>query len=128
APLDVITSGSMRRIPVIVGATHDEQRRSPLATTGFPATRESYDRYLADAFGGLAPLVAAEYPPGAFEDPAYAAGAAASDSGVPNGIGVCPMLVELGGALAKTTDTFAYELHDPQASVVTDFPGFQAGS
>jgi para-nitrobenzyl esterase len=129
APMDVIQSGDLRRIPVIVGATHDEQRRSPLATTGFPGTQEGYQKYLADTFGTLAPLVASHYPPGAFKDPAYAAGAAASDSGVPNGIGVCPMLVELGSALAKVTTTFAYELNDPQASANSrDEPGFQPGS
>jgi para-nitrobenzyl esterase len=128
APMQVIQAGEMTRIPVMVGATHDEQRRSPLATTGFPATRESFDKYLNEAFGPIAPLVAAEYSPSDFKDPAYAAGAAASDSGIPNGIGVCPMLLELGAALSKTTQTFAYELNDPQGSTVSGFPGFEAGS
>jgi para-nitrobenzyl esterase len=128
APMQAIAAGEMMRIPVIVGATHDEQRRNPLATTGFPAPQETYTKYLTTAFGPLAPLVAAEYPPKAFADPAYAAGAAASDSGIPNGIGVCPMLVELGAALSKVTTTFAYELNDPQGSVIQGFPGFEAGS
>jgi para-nitrobenzyl esterase len=128
APMDVIRSGSMRKIPVIVGATHDEQRSGPLNVTGFPATAESFNKYLAGAFGPLAPLVAAQYPLDKFADPAYAAGAAASDSGIPNGIGVCPMLVELGSALAKITQTFAYELNDPRASTVSNFPAFEAGS
>lgn len=128
APLEAIEAGDMERIPVIVGATHDEQRRNPIATTGFPATQESYEKYLTSTFGPIAPLVAAQYPPKAFDDPAYAAGAAASDSGIPNGIGVCPMLVELGAALTKVTKTFAYELNDPQGSVIADTPGFQAGS
>ena len=118
----------MERIPVIVGANHDEQKRNPVQTTGFPATAQTYDKYLKDAFGPLAPLVAAEYPPSAFSDPAYAAGAAASDSGIPNGIGVCPMLTELGGALAKATQTFAYELNDPRGSGMPDANGFELGS
>jgi para-nitrobenzyl esterase len=128
APMDVIASGEMRRIPVIVGATRDEQRRNPLATTGFPATEESYQKYLSTAFGQLAPAVSAEYPAKAFPDPAYAAGAAASDSGIPNGIGVCPMLIDLGAALSRITPTFAYELADPQGSVIQGFPGFEPGS
>jgi para-nitrobenzyl esterase len=128
APIQAIEQGESERIPVIVGVTHDEQRRNPVATVGFPGTAQSYEKYLTTTFGPLAPLVATEYPAKAFADPAYAAGAAASDSGVPNGIGVCPMLVELGGALAKHTKTFAYELNDPQGSVVTDPPGFEAGS
>jgi para-nitrobenzyl esterase len=128
APMQVIESGEMQPIPVIVGATHDEQKRNPLATTGFPATEQSYEKYLTTTFGQLAPLVAAEYPSKAFADPAYAAGAAASDSGIPNGIGVCPMLAELGSTLSKATKTFAYELNDPQGSVIQGFPGFEVGS
>ena len=128
APIDVMRAGDMPRIPVIVGATRDEQRRSPIATTGFPATPEGFQKYLTNMFGTLAPLVAAKYPPSAFKDPAYAAGAAASDSGVPNGIGVCPMLVELGGVLARTTTTFAYELADPHGSGGPDKTGFEPGS
>lgn len=128
APITVIESGQMERIPVIVGSTHDEQRRNPIATTGFPATEQSYQKYLSTVFGPIAPLVASEYPPNAFADPAYAAGAAASDSGIPNGIGVCPMLAELGGALSKVTKTFVYELDDPHGSGMPDSAGFEPGS
>lgn len=128
APIDVIESGEMERIPVIVGANHDEQKHNPVETTGFPATEQSYQKYLKNAYGPLEPLVAYEYPPNAFADPAYAAGAAASDSGVPNGIGFCPMLPELGGALAKVTQTFAYELNDPRGSGTPDSAGFELGS
>ena len=128
APMEAIESGETDRIPVIVGANHDEQKRSPVETTGFPATEQDFQKYLKNAFGPLASLVAGEYPPGAFADPAYAAGAAASDSGIPNGIGFCPMLMELGGALAKVTQTFAYELDDPRGSGVPDSTGFELGS
>ena len=92
----------------------------PLNVTGFPATAETFNKYLAGAFGPLAPLVAAQYPLDKVADPAYAAGAAASDSGIPNGIGVCPMLVELGSALAKATDApgrgwhWGAEAHHPE--------------
>lgn len=51
-----------------------------------------------------------------------------SDSGIPNGIGVCPMLAELGSALSKVTTTLVYELDDPHGSVAQGFPGFEAGS
>jgi len=130
APIDVITSGEMRDRPVIVGAQHDELRSAPLATTGFPATVASYQTYLTNAFGPLASLVAAQYPPGAYSDPVYAAGAAASDSGIPSGIGVCPMLVELGDALSKVTKTFAYEMNDPNGGALAANlpPGFEVGS
>jgi para-nitrobenzyl esterase len=128
APIEAIESGELERIPVIVGANHDEQRRSPLETVGFPATEQSYHKYLTDAFGPLGPLVALQYPSAAFVDPSYAAGAVASDSGVPNGIGVCPMLVELARALAKFNQTFAYELSDPHGSGVADSAGFEPGS
>lgn len=87
APIDLIEAGELLRIPVIVGANHDEQKHNPVETTGFPATAETYDKYLKNTFGPLAPVVAEEYPAREFSDPAYAAGAAASDSGVPNGIG-----------------------------------------
>jgi para-nitrobenzyl esterase len=130
APIDVISSGEMRDLPVIVGAQHDELRSAPLATTGFPATVASYQQYLTNAFGPLASLVAAQYPPGAYADPVYAAGAAASDSGIPSGIGVCPMLIELGDALSRVTRTFAYEMNDPAGGALAANlpPGFVVGS
>jgi para-nitrobenzyl esterase len=128
APIDLIEVGDFVHIPVIVGANHDEQKHSPVETTGFPATAETYDKYLKTTFGPLAPLVAAEYPSREFSDPAYAAGAAASDSGVPNGIGFCPMLSELGGALSKMTHTYTYELDDPRGSGAPDSAGFEFGS
>ncbi len=128
APIEVIESGQMERIPVIVGANHDEQKHNPVEAMGFPGTEQSYQKYLKSSYGPLAPLIAAEYPPTAFANPDYAAGAAASDSGSPNGIGVCPMLTELGGALAKVTQTFAYELNDPHGSGVPDSAEFELGS
>ena len=36
--------------------------------------------------------------------------------------------MELGGALAKVTQTFAYELNDPRGSGVPDATGFELGS
>ena len=38
------------------------------------------------------------------------------------------MLTELGGALAKATQTFAYELNDPRGSGMPDPNGFELGS
>src|SRR5581483_7462222 len=128
APIELIESGDLQRIPVMVGANHDEQKHNGVATTGFPGTPGNYDKYLKNTFGPLAPVVAAEYPASAFPEPAYAAGAAASDSGIPNGIGFCPMLTELGGAFAKVTQTFAYELNDPRGSGIPDSSGFELGS
>jgi para-nitrobenzyl esterase len=116
-------------VPVIIGANHDEQRKGVIGTTGLPGTVQGYQQYLNNAFGASAPLVAAQYPLAAFSDPAYAAGAAASDSGVPSGIGVCPMLVELGGALSRVTQVWEYELDDPDAGAAGPVPaGFQVGS
>src|SRR4029450_2938787 len=58
-----------------------------------------------------------------------AAGAAASDSGAPSGIGVCPMLFEQADALAGVTATYAYELNDPNAGRLGAVPaGFEVGS
>jgi para-nitrobenzyl esterase len=128
APIEAIASGAAIRIPVMVGANHDEQRRNPLSITGFPATRATYEKYLTTTFGPLGSVIGAEYAADTFPDPAYAAGAIASDSGIPNGIGVCPMLAELGSALSKVTTTFVYELDDPHGSVAQGFPGFEAGS
>jgi para-nitrobenzyl esterase len=116
-------------VPVMIGANHDETRSSVLATTGFPATVQTYQQYLNNSFGALAALVATEYPLGAYSDPAYAAGAASSDSGFPSGIGVCPMLVEQANALARVTKTWAYELNDPNAGALSAVPpGFEVGS
>ncbi|HTO98406.1 MAG TPA: carboxylesterase family protein [Myxococcales bacterium] len=128
-PLQAFASGELDEIPVIVGAQHDELRSSPIATTGFPATLDGYQTYLANAFGVLAPLVAAQYPAAAFADPVYAAGAAASDSGIPSGIGVCPMLMEQGTVLSRVTRTFAYEMNDPTGGALSAVPaGFVVGS
>ena len=116
-------------MPVLLGSVHDETRSSVLGTTGFPGTIGGYQQYLNNSFGASAALVAAEYPPGAYSDPAYAAGAAASDSGFPSGIGVCPMLVEQANALSRVTKVFAYELNDPDAGALAAVPGgFQVGS
>ena len=129
-PIQAFLSGDFEEIPTVVGAVHDEQRSAPLATTGFPATIQGYQTYLNNAFGALAPLVAAQYPPAAFADPEYAAGAAASDSGIPSGIGVCPMLIEQGNALKKVTRTFAFEMSDPNGGALFGSfpPGFEVGS
>jgi len=127
-PIDAIPE-TKQMVPVIVGANHDETRSSVIATTGFPGTAQGYTNYLNNSFGANAPLVAAQYPLSAYSDPAYAAGAASSDSGFPSGIGVCPMLVELGAALAQVTKTYAYELNDPDAGALSAVPaGFQVGS
>jgi len=129
-PIQAFAAGDLDEIPTVVGAQHDELRSAPLATTGFPATVQGYQTYLSNAFGVLAPLVAAQYPAAAFADPAYAAGAAASDSGIPSGIGVCPMLIEQGNALMKVTRTFAYEMNDPTGgALAASLPaGFEIGS
>jgi para-nitrobenzyl esterase len=128
-PIQAIAAGDVDQIPVIVGAQHDELRSSPIATVGFPGTLLGYQTYMTNAFGALAPLVSAQYPAGAFSDPVYAAGAAASDSGIPSGIGVCPMLIEQGRALGNVTRTFAYEMDDPTGGALAAVPaGFEVGS
>jgi para-nitrobenzyl esterase len=127
-PIDAIPE-TKHMVPVMLGGSHDESRRAPLPITGFPATVDSYKRYLTLSFGANASLVAAQYPASAYPDPAYAAGAVASDSGFPSGIGVCPVLVELADALAKVTKTYAWELNDPDGGVNGALtPGFQVGS
>jgi para-nitrobenzyl esterase len=129
-PIFAFAAGDLDEVPTIVGAQHDEQRSAPLATTGFPATLAGYNTYLSNAFGVLAPMVAAQYPASAYADPVYAAGAAASDSGIPSGIGVCPMLVEQGDVLGKVTRAFAYEMDDPSGgALAASLPaGFEIGS
>ncbi len=127
-PIDAIPE-TEHMVPVLVGAVHDETKAAPVATTGFPGTEAGYLKYLTNAFGAAAPLVAAQYPVGDFGDPAYAAGAAASDSGYPSGIGVCPMLLELGDALSRVTKTYAWEMNDPNGGSLGAVPaGFQVGS
>jgi carboxylesterase type B len=118
-------------VPVMIGAVHDETRSSVLPTTGFPGTMQGYQQFMSNAFGASAPLVEAQYPPAAFSDPAYAAGAATSDSGYPSGIGVCPVLVEKVAALSRITKVYAYELNDPTGGINSSAaqpPGFVVGS
>jgi carboxylesterase type B len=129
-PIFAFAAGDLDDVPTIVGAQHDEQRSAPLATTGFPGSLTGYTTYLNNAFGVLGPIVATQYPAAAFSDPAYAAGAASSDSGIPSGIGVCPMLVEQGDVLGKVTRTFAYEMDDPTGGALAASlpPAFEVGS
>jgi carboxylesterase type B len=128
-PFRAMASGRIANVPVIVGANHDEQKGSAVGTTGFPGSLTGYQTYLNTTFGALAPLVAAKYPPGSYSDPAYAAGAAVTDSGAPSGIGVCPMLFAQADALAPNVPTYAYELDDPNAGRLGAPPaGFIVGS
>ncbi len=128
-PIQAFAQGDLDEIPVILGAQHDELRSAPIATTGFPGTLSGYQTYMANAFGPLASIVSARYPASAYSDPVYAAGAAASDSGIPSGIGVCPMLIEQGNVLGKVTRTFAYEMNDPAGGALSAVPaGFVVGS
>jgi para-nitrobenzyl esterase len=128
-PFRAMASGRIAEVPVIVGANHDEQKGGGLATTGFPGSVTGYETYLDTTFGLLAPLVMAKYPAADYSDPAYAAGAAVTDSGAPSGIGVCPMLFAQADALAGNTPTYAYELDDPNGGRLGAFPaGFEVGS
>ena len=77
-------------VPVIVGANRDETRSSGIAATGFPGTSARYTTYLNNSFGANASQVAQHYPLSNYSDPAYAAGAASSDSGFPAGSGCAP--------------------------------------
>jgi hypothetical protein len=45
-PIELIESGELQRIPVIVGANHDEQKHNPVETTGFPATAETCSHWI----------------------------------------------------------------------------------
>lgn len=128
-PFAAMAAGNIARVPVIVGANHDEQKSAAVKTTGFPGSVAGYQTYLSATYGTLAPLVAAEYTTANFTDPSYAAGAATTDSGGTSGIGFCPMLFSLGDALARHTTTFAYELNDPNAGALSAVPpGFMVGS
>src|SRR5579871_841103 len=128
-PFQAMASGAIAHVPVIVGANHDEQKGSGIATVGFPGTVAGYQSYLSTTFGLLAPLVQNEYPVGNYADPAYAAGAAVTDSGAPSGIGLCPMLFAQADALGANVPTYAYELDDPNAGRLGAVPaGFLVGS
>jgi para-nitrobenzyl esterase len=54
-PGDALAAGEFARVPVVAGATRDEQ-------AGTPVTAEQYPELLATAFGADAPAIEAEYP------------------------------------------------------------------
>jgi len=133
---DAIRSRHIAKVPVLLGVSHDELRSFPLPTTGFPGTVDGYHNFMTATFGTLASIVEAMYPVTSYSAPAYAAGAALSDSGaalsdlgIPSGIGVCSMLFEQADPLSEVTPTYAYEFDDPNASGGGAIPaGFVPGS
>ncbi|WP_132124833.1 carboxylesterase/lipase family protein [Actinocrispum wychmicini] len=108
SPDKALAAGRYNRVPVISGTNRNEER---LQAVFFPPPFDEtqYQRLLAGAFGGQAPLVAAKYQSAQLGSPALAWAAVATDR-----VWTCRQLVD-DSILARRTPTYAFEFADPQA-------------
>jgi para-nitrobenzyl esterase len=110
-PYEVLREGRMHPVPVLSGATRDEntltQALQDLA--GEPLTTEQYRERLDRAFGDHAAEVAARYPLEDFVSPSHAWAVVTTDRAFS-----CPTL-ERGLLFAQRAPAFAYEFADQNA-------------
>ncbi|HLK01451.1 MAG TPA: carboxylesterase family protein, partial [Streptosporangiaceae bacterium] len=124
-----IDDGSYTRVPVLIGANHDEGRGFSQAFANY--TGQQYRILVAALYGSRAPGVLARYPLSAYPKryaAAYAIGDIFTDSGFLLGIGGCPTQ-NLVSRLAATTRTWFYQFDDVHAPGLNrDLPGYQWGA
>jgi para-nitrobenzyl esterase len=121
-PRTAIEAGRWNRVPVLIGANHDELRVLALGA-GNPGTAAGYAQALQGLFGAAAPKVAAAYPVGpAYPTPLLALGAVYSDFTL-----ICGTY-EMENVFAPRTPTYAYEFDDPNAPPQFLIPGFSWGA
>jgi para-nitrobenzyl esterase len=129
APADAVASGHFTRVPLLIGANHDEGRTFSQGFTAF--TQAQYEAFVRSSFPDRADAVLQQYPWSAFPSPytaAYAIGTIWTDSGTIAGIGGCATQT-LAHQFAAATRTFAYAFDDRHAPGLNhDHPGYQWGA
>jgi para-nitrobenzyl esterase len=128
-PRTAVADGDYARIPLLMGANHDEGRTF---TQGFASgTEQQYVQFVDQSYGAGAPAILQRYPWSSFPSPytaSYAIGAIWTDSGFITGIGGCPTQ-NLAAQFASRTPTFFYQFDDRHAPALNNLlPGYQWGA
>ncbi|MEV0400388.1 carboxylesterase family protein [Actinoallomurus sp. NPDC050550] len=121
APADAVNTGRFARVPVVIGANHDEGRTFALGFLGY--TPAQYEAWVRSVYGDKASGVLERYPVSAYTGPyapVYAIAAIMTDAGLVAGIGGCPAL-SLAQQIARHTRTYQYQFDDRK------FPGLTPG-
>ncbi len=124
-PGEALETGRFNRVPVIVGANHDEYRFfvAQQVAAGKSLSAEEYAQRIEDSYGEHAEAVLAEYPASDFADPDAALGTVLTDYGT--AISLCSVLAT-DRAAARWVRTYAYEFADFAAPAIP-LPGFAVG-
>lgn len=109
APLDLIRSGSWHRVPVILGANHDERRIYTFLDAAFPLSADDYVARVRALAGVHADTVLAAYPLSDFADPSTAWSIVQGDAGI-----VCRNIF-LATEFARASAVWHYEFDDRTA-------------
>jgi carboxylesterase type B len=128
APDDAVRTGRFSRVPVVVGANHDEGRTFSAGMIGW--TKDQYLAWVRSSYPSRADSVLAAYPwpAGATRfTAAYLIGAIETDSGLLAGIGGCTNRT-LTREFARYTRTYAYEFDHPSGPGVAPIPGYHWGA
>jgi para-nitrobenzyl esterase len=135
-PVSAIRAGDFARVPVLIGGTRDEGRAFTSDYIGW--SREDYENWVTDVFGGNAARVIAHYPwpPGANRvTPAYLTAAITTDAGIigpagspiEGGIGGCGTQA-LIRAIARYARTYAYEWAPQTGPGIVTLRGYSDGA
>jgi para-nitrobenzyl esterase len=125
APADAVNTGRFARVPVVIGANHDEGRSFALGFLGY--TPEQYEAWVRSVYGDKASEVLERYPVSDYTGryaSVYAIAAIMTDAGLVAGIGGCPTL-SLAQRIARHTRTYLYRFDDRKSPGLT--PGKPEG-
>ncbi|WP_353250466.1 carboxylesterase/lipase family protein [Salinisphaera sp. T31B1] len=123
--LAAFQSGDFNQVPVIGGATRDENRFFVAVnetSSGQVVTAEQYDSQIAAGYGERAQDVRDAYPLAAYDSPSLALSAVQTDSGI-----VCPGLA-LDQAMAEYVPVYIFEFADRTAPVYAPPVSFDFGA
>ena len=119
-PIDALSAGVARGIPIIDGSTRDELRSfvaEEYDRRGKPLTAKQYPQVVGQVFGADAPAVLAEYPLDHYPSPGIALATLLTDWG--GKTGSCPAL-RTDEVAGQTTDVYAYEFAQDDGDRVGD--------
>ena len=104
-----VAAGTWNAVPILLGSTRDELQPAAVSFPGgsYPLPESVYEFALDLLFGDLAPKVLKRYPAAAYDDPAFAIGAVATDTGF-----ACPT-DEVRRLLARHVPLYGFEFADP---------------
>jgi len=123
--LDAFRSGNFNRVPVMAGATKDENRFFVAVTemsNGQALSADQYTQQIQTQYGDNADEVLAQYPLSDYDSASLAASAVQTDSGI-----VCPGL-QYDRALAEYVPTYIFEFADRTAPVYSPAVSFDYGA